>query len=67
MLSRADALGNELWKERMGQQLGLLRGMQAARCPNDVPVDTTAEAFAQLMKLAAKGALAYFTFGAAGF
>ena len=67
MLERAEALDSAEWSERMEQQVELLRGIQAARCPNDVPVDTAAEAFAQLMKLAAKGAVAYFTFGAAGF
>lgn len=67
MLERAEALDSEQWSERMAEQVELLRGIQAARCPNDVPVDTAAEAFAQLMKLAARGAVAYFTFGAAGF
>jgi hypothetical protein len=32
-----------------------------------VPVDSTAEAFKQLVALAARAALTYFTFGAAGF
>ena len=65
--ARAHELDSSQWSERMQDQVDLLRGIQAARCPNDVPVDTAAEAFAQLMKLAAKGAVAYFTFGAAGF
>ena len=67
MLERADALENEMWVERMQGQIETLRGIQAARCPNDVPVDHAAEAFMELLKLAAKGAAAYFTFGAAGF
>ena len=45
----------------------MLRAMQAARCPEALPVDTTAQAFQELLKIAAKGALTYFTFGAAGF
>jgi hypothetical protein len=67
MTERAKALENQLWLERMGQQLELLKGMQAARCPDDVPIDEAAEAFKFLVKLAAKAALTYFTFGAAGF
>jgi hypothetical protein len=67
MTARAEALGNELWSARMQDQLDLLKGMQAARCPDDVPVDSGAEAFKFLVKLAAKAALTYFTFGAAGF
>ena len=67
MTARAEALENELWSSRMQDQLELLQGMQAARCPDDVPVDSGAEAFKFLVKLAAKAALTYFTFGAAGF
>ena len=67
MQKRAHDLGNDMWEKRMGNQVDLLRGMQAARCPNDVPVDQTAEALKLLIKLAAKAAVTYFTFGAAGF
>ena len=67
MEARAKALDHEMYEEGLRQQKDLLRGLQAARCPNDVPVDTTAEALKQLLALAAKGALTYFTFGAAGF
>ncbi len=67
MMLRAESAENELWVERMGLHMERLLAQQAARCPNDVPVDTTAEAFKQLIKIAAKAAVAYFTFGAAGF
>ena len=67
MLGRANALDNEMWAQRMGEQLGMLRGIQAGRCPNDVPVDHVAEAFHALVKLAAQGAAAYFTAGQLGF
>ena len=67
MQQRAAALEDEMWIERIGHHVQLLRARQAARCPQDLPVDTTAEAFKQLLELAAKGALTYFTFGAAGF
>ncbi len=67
MMMRAEAAENDMWVERMGIHLERLLTQQAARCPNDVPVDTTSEAFKQLIKIAAKAAVAYFTFGAAGF
>ena len=67
MTTRAEVLENEMWRERMQAHLQLLQGMQAARCPDDVPIDQAAEAFKFLVKLAAKAALTYFTFGAAGF
>ncbi|MBW2267793.1 MAG: hypothetical protein JRH16_04385 [Deltaproteobacteria bacterium] len=67
MFERAGELQNQMWAERMGEQVEILRGLQAARCPNDVPIDHAAEAFAEMLKLAAKGAAAYFTFGATGF
>jgi hypothetical protein len=67
MKKRAHDLGSPMWEERMGYQLDLLRGMQAGRCPDDVKVDETAEALKLLLKLAAKAAITYFTFGAAGF
>jgi hypothetical protein len=67
MQLRAKELDNQLWIDRTQDHVGMLRGMQAARCPDDVPVDSTAEAFKQLVALAARAALTYFTFGAAGF
>jgi len=67
MQQRASALKDEMWNERLGNHVQALRAMQAARCPQDLPVDTTAQAFQELLKIAAKGAITYFTFGAAGF
>ena len=67
MQQRAKALDNPMWETRTKDQVDLLRGMQAARCPGDIPVDTTAEALKQLIKLAAKGAALYFSGGLAGF
>ena len=67
MRRRAEALESQLWLARTQEHVDLLRGVQAARCPKDVPVDTTAEALKQLLLLAAKGAATYFTMGAAGF
>jgi hypothetical protein len=67
MAERARQMGNDMWRGRTQNHVDMLRGIQAARCPDDVPVDTTAEAFKHLITLAAKAALTYFTFGAAGF
>ena len=67
MQRRAVALDDEMWEDRVGHHIQMLRAVQAARCPQDLPVDTTAEAFKELLRLATKGALTYFTFGAAGF
>jgi hypothetical protein len=65
MTDRAEKLGNEMWTERMGQQVTLLRARQLERCPNDVPKDDgTAKAFMQLLRVAGQAALSYFTFGA---
>ena len=51
----------------MGTQVSYLEGVQVARCPKDVAVDTTGRAINAFLKLAARAALTYFTFGAAGF
>jgi hypothetical protein len=65
MNDRAKALSSELWTERLGSHLGMLRGRQLDRCPQDVPRDdSTAKAFMQLLKIAGSAALTYFTFGA---
>lgn len=65
MADRANALESELWSERLGGHLALLRGRQLDRCPQDVPRDdSTAKAFMQLLRVAGQAALTYFTFGA---
>ncbi len=67
MQQRAQILEHQQWNQKMGTQVSYLEGVQAARCPKDVAVDTTGRAINALLKLAAKAALTYFTFGAAGF
>jgi hypothetical protein len=65
MTDRAEALGEPMWTERMGQHLALLKGRQKNRCPHDVPTDdSTARAFMQLLRVAGEAAVSYFTFGA---
>ena len=67
MQQRAQILQHQQWNEKMGTQVSYLEGVQAARCPKDVAVDTTGRAINAFLKLAARAALTYFTFGAAGF
>ncbi len=65
MADRAKQLKSELWTDRLGSHLGMLRARQLDRCPQDVPHDdTTAKAFMQLLRIAGSAALTYFTFGA---
>jgi len=67
MYQRANAAGNQMWQDRMTIHLDRLLSIQMQRCPNDVAVDNTSKAFKAMLKLAARAAIAYFTFGAAGF
>jgi len=67
MQQRAQILEHQQWNQKMGTQVSYLEGVQAARCPKDVAVDTTGRAINALLMLAARAALTYFTFGAAGF
>lgn len=64
MLERARLLENEMWEGRMEQQVDLLKARASVRCPDFEPDDQTAERIEQLLKLAGKAALTYFTFGA---
>jgi len=63
---RAESAGNAMWTEKLRVHVELLQAQQLERCPEDVPVDTTGEAFKALLRLAAQAAIAYFTFGAYG-
>jgi hypothetical protein len=64
MLERAEKLGNEMWVERTGDHVGRLVQRRAALCPEYAKDDSTMRAFAALVKLGARAALTYFTFGA---
>ena len=65
MADRAKQMNSDLWTDRLGDHLALLRGRQLDRCPQDVPHDdSTAQAFMQLLRVAGAAALTYFTFGA---
>ncbi len=64
MLERAQRLDNEMWVERTGDHVGRLVQKRAALCPEYAKDDSTMRAFRALVRLGAKAALAYFTFGA---
>jgi hypothetical protein len=67
MVDRAEALDNQMWTERTQQHVDLLKERQKVRCPRDAE-DASAKAallaFLNMLKLAGKAALSYFTFGA---
>ncbi len=64
MVQRAEDLDNQMWQDRTQDHVDKLRALQRERCPEDVPVNTTLLAFEKMLKLAAKAAVTYFTFGA---
>lgn len=65
MVDRAEALDNEMWEEGMQAHVERLKVRRAAVCHDYDDSDEKAmEAFAQFVKLAAKAAVTYFTFGA---
>jgi hypothetical protein len=65
MAERADRLGSEMWEDRTQDQVDrLMERRVAAGCPVPVKDSKMGEAFMQILKLAGKAALAYFTFGA---
>ncbi len=64
MVERARNLDSELWEGRTQDHVDKLRALQRERCPEDIPLNTTLIAFERLLKLAAKAAVTYFTFGA---
>ena len=67
MAERAESLDNEMWSQRMEQQVELLKDRQEVRCPRDHEDASAKEAliaFMRLLKVAGQAALSYFTFGA---
>jgi hypothetical protein len=64
MLERARKLDNEMWVDRTADHVGRLVQKRAALCPQYAEDDSAMRAFAALVKLGARAALTYFTFGA---
>ncbi len=64
MAARSEALGSDVWKDRMEGQVNLHNQRRLDQgCPL-TPDESAALAFAQLLKVAGQVALSYFTFGA---
>ena len=65
MVLRADELGNQDWADKTQVHVDLLMNTREdAGCPVPVNDSGMSKAFMQLLRLGAKAALMYFTFGA---
>jgi hypothetical protein len=64
MAGRADALGNDEWRDKLEAHVERLRERAEPQCPEIKMSDSTWESLKQLIRLAGKAAVAYFTFGA---
>ena len=63
-VERAKQLGNAVWEERLGNHLDGLEEQREDRCPGYGDGKAAYQALEQLIQLAAKGALTFFTMGA---
>ena len=63
-LNRAQALDNPIWEARLGRHLNDLIERRATRCPEYGDGAQAMRQLQELMTLAAKGALTFFTMGA---
>ena len=63
--ARADQLNNDLWKERFHKHLAYLK-TQRKECPGWSDSEIAAQQMRELLKLAARGALTFFTMGMGG-
>lgn len=61
---RMDAAGKDLWEEKTREHIKTLEQKRAELCPEWSADAQAARAFRDLMRLAGKAALTYFTFGA---
>ena len=64
MREQAEARDNPMWEGRMSDHVESLRAQAQRDCPDLFTDDSTTEAMAALLKVAARAALTYFTFGA---
>ena len=65
MADRAEALGNQMWQEGMEAHLDRLKARRSAVCRDfDDSNERAMQLFAAFVRLAAKAAVTYFTFGA---
>ena len=64
MKERAETLDNEMWSGRFDRHIGDLEARQGRVCPDDSAALQAAQQMRDLLRLAAQGALTFFTFGA---
>ncbi len=64
MVERAHQLDNAVWAARTQDHLDQLVATRAAECPGYSASDQAMQAFGQLLRVAGRAALTYFTFGA---
>jgi hypothetical protein len=66
MLDRAKAADSDLWESRLGTQIGYLKNQRKLfNCPDKVgALEIALKEARALLKLAAQGALTFFTMGA---
>lgn len=61
---RADQLGSDLWEDRFKDHLADLKSQRKA-CPGFSDSEIAAQQMRELLKLAARGAITFFTMGMA--
>lgn len=64
MQERAETLDNDLWAGRFDRHIGDLEDRQSRVCPEDSAALQAAQQMRDLLRLAAQGALTFFTLGA---
>jgi hypothetical protein len=64
MREQAEERDSAMWEERLSGHVETLRTQAQEDCPDLFTDDSTAEAMAALLKVAARAALTYFTMGA---
>ncbi len=64
MVERAHELDNAIWAQRTQDHVDHLVARRAAACPGYSAGEQAMQAFAQLVRVAGRAALTYFTFGA---
>ena len=64
MVERAHEFDNAMWAERTQDHVERLVARRAAVCPGYGASEQAMQAFAQLLRVAGRVALTYFTFGA---
>jgi hypothetical protein len=62
MEQRADQLGNDIWKDRFHEHLASLKA-ERKTCPGYSDSEVAAAQMRELLKLAAQGAITFFTMG----